>query len=269
MTGVTALVLAGARGRGDPVADAAGVALKAFAPVAGVPMLDRVIAALQASPEIARIAIIIPQDADLAAAPLAAMAVADGAAERIAAAGSPSLSVAAGLDAMNRDGASAFPALIVTADHALLTPAMIAEFVAATPDRADLSFAVAAEAPYMARFPDSRRTWLRFADGGVSGCNLFLLRTPRAREAVLLWRKVEAERKKPWKLAGLLGLSAILAYLAGRLRLDSLPARVRARFGFEVAPVILSDPTAAIDVDKLADLSLAESVIATREAPAG
>ena len=48
--GVTALVLAGQRRGTDPMAAAAGLSHKALLPVAGVPMLLRVLAALRTYP---------------------------------------------------------------------------------------------------------------------------------------------------------------------------------------------------------------------------
>ena len=53
----TALVLAGSRGPSDPVAAHCGVRHKALAPMAGMPMLARVLASLTASPEIGSIAL--------------------------------------------------------------------------------------------------------------------------------------------------------------------------------------------------------------------
>ena len=47
-----AIVLAGVRPTGDPVAEAAGVPCKAFIPVGGKPMVLRVLDALEASPKI-------------------------------------------------------------------------------------------------------------------------------------------------------------------------------------------------------------------------
>ena len=62
MTGVTALVLAGQRRGTDPMAAAAGVSHKALLPVAGVPMLLRVVSALRSTPGIARIVVSIDKD---------------------------------------------------------------------------------------------------------------------------------------------------------------------------------------------------------------
>jgi GTP:adenosylcobinamide-phosphate guanylyltransferase len=57
---LTALILAGERPEGDPMAKGAGIALKALLPVAGTPMLTRVIEALRATAGIGRIAVSIP-----------------------------------------------------------------------------------------------------------------------------------------------------------------------------------------------------------------
>ena len=61
--GLTALVLAGSRREGDPLAASAGVSHKALIPVAGQPMLERVVSALAAVPRIGRILIATGRDA--------------------------------------------------------------------------------------------------------------------------------------------------------------------------------------------------------------
>ena len=55
----TALVLAGVRPGGDPLAEFAGVSHKALIPIGGVAMLDRVVDALRASGRIDRIVVSI------------------------------------------------------------------------------------------------------------------------------------------------------------------------------------------------------------------
>ena len=60
-----ALVLAAGRGQDDPMAKAFGVTHKCLLPVAGVPMLTHVVAALKSEPVITRIAISIERDAPL------------------------------------------------------------------------------------------------------------------------------------------------------------------------------------------------------------
>ena len=67
--------------------------------------------------------------------------------------------------------------------------------------------------------PETKRTYLRFADGSWSGCNLFYLATPRAASAITLWQSVEADRKRPWRIVRRLGPALLVRYLLGRLTL--------------------------------------------------
>lgn len=246
------LVLAGRRnGAVDKLAAQAGVPHKALLPVAGTPMILRVIAALQGCPALGRIIVSAePEDRVLA------QAGNPPGVEEGASAPSPSGSVAAALETFGA------PLLVTTADHALLTPEILAWFVAAAPDNADAVAGVARSETVLAAYPGAQRTWLRFRGGAFSGCNLFLLRTPRAIRAVAFWQKVEAHRKRPLAMARLVGVAGLLGYA---LRLLSLPGAVRLlerRTGARLAVVELPFAEAAVDVDKPADLRLAEEVLA-------
>ncbi|MDP3674251.1 MAG: nucleotidyltransferase family protein [Novosphingobium sp.] len=236
-----ALVLAGSRpGAVDPVAAAEGVAHKALVDVGGMPMLARVLRALrEAGIEHIAVSADAPEVISLAHA-FNAIPIAPGT--------GPSASVAAGFATMGP------PLLVTTADHALLRPQWIADFIADTPAQADVAVLLARRAAVEAALPGTRRTWLRFADGAWSGCNLFLLNTPGATAAIKTWEAVEAERKQPWKIAARLGVGTLASYLTGRLSLAEAIARLGHRVGLEAAVVAARDGLAAVDVDKLTDL---------------
>lgn len=257
MTAVTALVLAGSRGAGDPMAVAAGVEHKALIPAGGVPMLVRVVRALAAAPEIGRIVICI-EDPGIALGLPEIAAAAAGRVAFVPAAGTPSLSVAAALADLGT------PLLVTTADHALLLPQWVGHFLAHQPPGADVTAAVARADAVLAAAPGTKRTFLRFADGAVSGCNLFYMGTPAAAGAVALWRQVELHRKRPLRMIRLLGPVALLRFALGRL---TLAAALR-RFGrlADVRAGIVEMPfgAAAVDVDKPADLELAEALLRQR-----
>ncbi len=265
----TVLVLAGRRqGRADPLAAAAGVANKALLPLAGTPMILHVLAALQGCPALGRI-IVSAEPGDR----ILERAGSPPGVEERASGPSPSGSVAA---ALAEFGA---PLLVTTADHALLTPEMLAFLLAAVPDGPDLDgahlggtplggadavAAVARSDTVLAAYPGAQRTWLRFRGGAFSGCNLFLLRTPAASRAVAFWQQVEGHRKQPLAMARLVGATGLLGYA---LRLLTLPGAVRLlerRVGARLAAVELPFADAAIDVDKPADLLLVEQALAQR-----
>lgn len=251
-----ALVLAGTRqGADDPMAKAAGVSHKAILPVAGVPMVVRVLDALTRCAEIDEIAVSIERPELIEALPELAALRARKPIRMLASEPSPSLSAAAGLRALGA------PLLLTTADHALLEPEWVSAFLAAVPAGADVAAAVAVEAVVQAAAPETRRTYLRFADASVSGCNLFLLRTPAAEGVLSLWKTVEAYRKKPLRLAWLLGPGALVKLALGRLTLDEAAARLGRLGRCRAAVVKLPFGRAAIDVDKPADLELVERLL--------
>lgn len=254
----TALVLAGRRGPEDPVARAAGLSHKCLVPVGGAPMLARVVEALAQSRSVARIAISIEQpDALNGIESLAALREAARLAV-IPSAASPCLSVQAAADALGRP----VPMLITTADHPLLTPDLIDEFAAGAEDsRADVAAGLTPGALLLEAYPQARRTFLGFRDGRYTGCNLIAVLTPAGWTAVDFWRRIENDRKRPWRIARAFGMGALLAYCLGLLTLEAAMRRVSRTLGICARAVIVSKPAAGIDVDTPSDLALVEEIV--------
>ncbi len=257
-TPFTAIVLAADRGHPDPVARAAGVSCKAMVPVGGTPMLIRVLEALRAAGSVASIILcgppraVIDQDSHLRqileSYPL----------DWLPSGPSPSTSAAAALKTL----AAETPVLLTTADHALLTPAIVDHFCRqARQASADVLVALAAYEAIMKSYPGMRRTATRFQDGPFCGCNLFAILNARGRQAADFWRQVEAERKKPWKMIHKLGWLVVLKYLTGRLTLAEGLGRASTLIGIEADAVLMPFPEAAIDVDTPADWSFVESLV--------
>jgi GTP:adenosylcobinamide-phosphate guanylyltransferase len=257
----TALVLAGRRGGEDPLASHCRVAYKCLALAAGVPMLVRVVDALAASSSVERIFIVLEDPTILDSVPAIRAWRREHACAALAGAATPSLSVLKALDEIP----ASLPMLVTTADHPLLTPEIIEHFCAAArTTAADVVAGVTAAEVIRAAYPDTQRTYLRFRDGPCSGANPFALLTPGSCPAVAFWRRVEQERKRPWRLVRAFGPGPLLAYLCGRLTLDSAMARASAIIGAQVAAIRLPFAEAAIDVDKPADLALVEAILGRR-----
>ncbi|MEM7498479.1 MAG: nucleotidyltransferase family protein, partial [Pseudomonadota bacterium] len=164
--GWRALVLAGERPEGDPLAAAEGAPCKAFIPIAGRPMIAHVLGTLAEVAEIGEVAVTIAPDAP---------AIPPGPWQRRAAAAGPSASVAEGFAALGA------PLLVVTADHPMLTAATVRAFLRAAEAHGATAIAGVATADVVARAEDApRRTMMRFRGGAVTGCNLFALLRPDA-----------------------------------------------------------------------------------------
>lgn len=252
----SALILAGSRpGEPDRLAVSEGVSHKALIELEGLPLLTRVHAALAAA-GVDRIAVCAsdPEVTELA--------------ERLGAtviepASGPSGSVAR---AFAQLGA---PMVVTTADHALLRPQWVRHFIEKTPPDADVAILLARRAAVEAAMPGSKRTWLRFADGEWSGCNLFHLATPRAEAAITSWAAVEADRKRPWRIAARLGFGTLWNYWRGRLTMAGAVARLGRQIGISATVVSAADGLAAVDADTVKDLADIRALIAERRAGTG
>ncbi len=253
-----AIVLAADRGPSDPVARAAGVASKCLAPVVGIAMIERVVTTLAASPWVGRIIVVQNARDDLMQCEVLARLAKEGRLFTVAAEPTPSLSALRGIDMC----ADEFPILITTADHPLLTGEVIEYFSAhAFRSGADIAAGVVAASLIRNRFPDAVRTYLNFRDGGYSGANLFALLGPDGKKAVAFWRRVETQRKRPWRIAKVFGWRLLAGYLTRTWTLDGALERASARLGVKAYGVKIPYAEAAVDVDKPADLVLAERIL--------
>jgi GTP:adenosylcobinamide-phosphate guanylyltransferase len=250
----TAIVLAGSRPGVDPFAAEHGTDLKALIPVGGVPMVARPVKALLQAAGIGRvrvfsqhperIASVLPVDPRLSAE-------ASGA------------TIAATLGEILSDPATSFPLLVTTADHALLDEAIIADFCARA-EGADVAIGLVERRALMARLPETQRTWINFRGGAYSGANLFAFGSARAAKAVALWRTVEQDRKKGWRMIAALGPSVLMGAVLRLRTLDQTLASVGERLGLTIRKVELGNPLAAVDVDKPADHALVTAILEGR-----
>ena len=253
MTKYYALLLAGSRPGGDPFARRYGEELKPLIPILGEPMVLRPLRALLASRQIAAVRL-LSQEPDQIAAVLP-----DSTRWSV----EPSSgTIAETLDVICNAPTARWPMLVTTADHALLDAAMIDQFCREA-EGADLAIGVVTKSALQKRLPQSRRTWIGLRRGRYTGANLFAFGSPKALKAVELWREVEQDRKKGWRLLMALGWPGILGLL--RLRtLDQTLAAMGRRLGLTLRAVRLDDPLAAVDVDKPQDYELVTAILERR-----
>lgn len=237
-----AVVLAGERPGGSPLAEAGDVPCKALLPVGDQPMLQRVLDALRHATAVDELIVCGP-------GVLSKIQGMDDV-RVIPAADSPAQSVLKTLDALSDEA----PVLVTTADHALLRAEIVDHFVSkAIASPADVTAGVARLELVREAYPQLKKTPHRLRGGAWCGCNLFLLQTPQARRAPEYWRRLEANRKRPWRAAGLIGWSFLLRYLLRTMTLEAATRHIGGRMGITVGTVELPFAEASVDVDSVAD----------------
>jgi GTP:adenosylcobinamide-phosphate guanylyltransferase len=254
----TAIVMAGERAGGDPLAAHFGAPLKALVPVAGEAMVSRVVRTLLAAPSVARV-LILAQAPDKVMSGGAAWLAED---PRVAGAISGA-SLADAIEAVAGSAVAPWPVVITTADHPLLTVGAVEHFIAAITG-ADVAFGAVAKEVMDAAYPGNTRTWQRLRGGAYTGANLFALTGPAARAAIDLYRKIETDRKRPLKLLGHFGPLLALRAATRTISFEAALAAVGRRIGVSLRLVALPEAEAGIDVDKPSDHALAEEILAAR-----
>ena len=249
----TAVVLAGSRASGDPVAEYCGVPAKALAEVADVPMLGRVVSALGVESGVANLCIV--GDKAVLAPCLACIDTPDTPLDILwcEPRESPAVSLTFAFRGISPDA----KVLVTTGDHALLRGDWVRHFLErADSSGADLCLALVSAEQVRRELPETKRTVLKFSDLAACTCNLFAFRTPESRIVSEAWQRGESERKRPWRLLARLGMVNAFLYVLGRLTLKSAFARLSTRFGLRIEPIVMPYALLAVDVDTPADLAL-------------
>ena len=259
----TAIILAGQRPEGDPMAAYCNVTYKALIPINGHTMLERVTRALIASPDVGRIVVMAQSPKELQSDLSPDLATHDA----ISFAASND-GIAASIHNVIGTEIAPWPVLVTTADNALLTKEILDCFFQAHNGQ-DVAVAVVERQTMLAGYPDARRTWLKFRGGAYSGANLFALHNAAAKPAVAFWSTVEKDRKKGWKIFARFGPWLLLRALSRTIGFKQAMAQAGQRMGLRAEPIILPMAEAAIDVDKPDDLELVTGILERRESPVG
>lgn len=249
------VVVLGGGDPGDPFAAAHGVAVKPLIPLAGEPMALYVLRALHACPQVGRIAYVGP-------VPAGGEGLVD---LRVTDHGTLIGNLEVGVSALRRPEAQRSPqaperVMVVTADIPMVTSEMLSEVLVSAPD-AGLVYPIVRKDDCERLYPGVKRTYARLRDGTFTGGNLFLLDAALVGEFLPRLREVLNARKQPLRLAALIGPLVLLRLLAGQLSIRQLQERVGTILGVKAQALITAHAAIGTDVDKDADLELAQRII--------
>jgi molybdopterin-guanine dinucleotide biosynthesis protein A len=259
----SAVVLAGERPGGSALSRELGLAASVLVDVAGQPALARVINALEASEMV---------DGGLLCGPAEDVFRVNDEFRQILSgtsfqwkspAAGPSASALAALEQLD-----SFPVLLTAGDHALLYPGLVDYFCReALKLDVDVVVGLSPYAIVREAFPDSKRTVLKFSNGQYCGTNLFAILNREGKAGPAFWQELEADRKRPWRMARRLGVGLLIRHLFGRLSLEIALSLLARSMGCRVGYVCIEVPRAAVDVDSIADRDLAEKILKNDQAP--
>ena len=152
--------------------------------------------------------------------------------------------------------------LIVTADLPFLTAEAIDDFLlqCESSDR-DFYYPIINKLCYEAKYAKGQRTYAKLTEGTFTGGNIFLLKPEIVETGIKVANEIVENRKKPWRLARQFGLLFLLQFVLGTLSLGKIEQRFFALTGIDGAVVHTDYAEIGMDVDKAADLRVANEYI--------
>ncbi|HZV78994.1 MAG TPA: nucleotidyltransferase family protein [Candidatus Binatus sp.] len=231
---------------------------KAYLPIGGELMLERVLRAFRSARCVERIRVVTQPDAFAAAFGDRARTLAD---DVISPGNGLIDSMLAGFTGLAPEAR----VLVSATDLALLTPEAVDAFAARAAEiaaDADIGYGFVSRHAHEAKYPQVRHTWVRLKEGVFCGAGVSMLRAGSAPKTADLLRRVAALRKSPLRLAMLFSPGTWLRMLTGSARISELEARADEMSGLRCRGVLCDVPELAVNVDRLADLRIAEALLA-------
>lgn len=252
-----AVVLAGERPGGSDFSRELGLAASVLVDVAGRSALGRVIDVLDSSASVDSGVLCGPAENVFRENPEFQQILEGTSFSWMAPETGPSASALAAVERMN-----SFPTLLTAGDHALLSPGLVDDFCSRACELdVDVVVGLVPYSIVKAAFPESKRTVLKFSNGQFCGSNLFAILNPKGKAGPAFWTHLEADRKRPWRMARKAGIGMLLKYLFRRLSLEGALESLSHAMGCRVGYVLIENPRAAVDVDSVADRDLAVKIL--------
>ncbi|MDP2400353.1 MAG: nucleotidyltransferase family protein, partial [Actinomycetota bacterium] len=244
---VDAVVLAG----GDGAVIDPNSRFKGLLPIAGKPMVEWVVDALRASASIVEIAVVVPTAEDLGP-------WVDKVDKLVVNDGSFIDKLLAGVRAVRYDRR----VLIATGDLPALTPEAVDDFVARSlASGADFTYPLVAKPDMLEQFPGSERSFIRLADGEVTGGNMMLANPFLLEQNREIGQRLFDTRKSPVRMAKAIGFRFVAKLALGRLQVHEVEAKMGELLGGPGAAICTSHASIGADVDKPVDVIVAERVL--------
>lgn len=119
----------------------------------------------------------------------------------------------------------------------------------------DIDYFVVERQTMESRFPGSRRSFIRLRDVEVCGGDLHLIRIDIAQKSQF-WERVIAARKNPLRQASLVGFDLLFLLLTRQMTLQDAEHRVSHRLGLRGRVIVSPYAEIAMDVDKAYQLEI-------------
>jgi GTP:adenosylcobinamide-phosphate guanylyltransferase len=244
---------------GEPLYEYTLGASKAMLDVAGKPMIQWVIDALEGAQTIDGIVIIgLPSESEIKSTKVTA---------RIPNQGGMVDNIRSGVNTVLEQRPDSNRVLIVSSDIPTITPEMV-DWVVNKALETDLEayYNVIERGVMEKRFPGSKRSYTRLRDVEVCGGDMNLIKTSLVTHNPELWNKLVAARKNVFKQAALIGYDTLFLLLFRLVDLDGAVKKAAKRLKLTGKAILCPYAEVGMDVDKPFQLELVRADLARKHA---
>lgn len=152
--------------------------------------------------------------------------------------------------------------LIAAIDVPLMTTQQFDELIEqARALKADVVWPLVEKSVVEAKFPGSKRTYVKTRQGIFTGGNVFLAKPRPILGKLELLRRIFKHRKNPLALASIFGMRLIVRLLSGGISIPAMEEEFSGRLGVKMRALPFAHPEIAVDLDKLSDLEQMEEYL--------
>ena len=232
---------------------------KSLLDVAGKPMVQWVLDALDAAKKVENILVVgLPENSGITGAKIQGF---------LPNAGSMLHNIRAGMLKLAEMNPQASHALTVSADIPAITGEMVDWVIETTLDSdLDIYYNIITREVMEARFPESRRSYIHLRNMDVCGGDMNVIRTMTATENDVLWEYIFAARKSALKQASLLGWDTLLLLLLRRISIDKGIEMATRRLNITGKVLVCPYAEVGLDIDKPHQLEILRADLARQAA---
>ncbi len=116
--------------------------------------------------------------------------------------------------------------------------------------RDDLYYGICPREVMEARYPESHRTYTKLKDMEVCGADMSIIHVSMATTHLDLWEQLIGNRKSPLRQAGVVGWDILFKLLTRQIAMQELVEKASARIGIKGRAIVWSQAEPCMDVDK-------------------
>ena len=148
--------------------------------------------------------------------------------------------------------------IILTSDIPLVTSKVIRDFIKKCKEEKehDFFYPILSKEVNLKKYPEVERTYVHLKEGVYTGGNVVMV-SPSIIQGPLDWYdKLLSLRKKPFKMSQMLGFKIIIKFIFRQLTITEVEKKMSKMIGHSCKALIVDYPEIGFDVDKPSDLKM-------------